>query len=327
MHSRNSHSMKIALALTAFCVFAGNALAAPFNFMAFGDMPYNQANDFPRLERLIERINSDKPSFSIFIGDTKSGSSPCTNEHVEKMTGYFNTLKAPLIYSIGDNEWTDCHRAPAGGYDPLERLDHIRATQFQSNWSFGKTKIKLERQGDIMPQHSKFVENALWVKNNFLFVNLHIPGSNNNLGRDEASTHEYVLRNAANLAWIDYAFDLAKTKKYAGIVFAFQADIFYSPDLATSPTSGYRDTIQQLSRHSEKVSIPVLLIHGDSHQLKIDQPLYSSQKKTIENVYRLEVMGADLMQAVEIRVDSRQSSPFSFRPLLIRENTSSTANR
>ena len=326
MYSQNKCWLKIAFALTTFCLILANAFAAPFNFIALGDMPYNQANDFPRFERLISRMNSENPAFSIFVGDTKSGSSPCTNEHVEKMMGYFNSLKAPLVYSIGDNEWTDCHRALAGGYDPLERLDHIRATQFQSNQSFGKTKMKLQRQGDVMPQHSKYIENALWVKNNFLFVSLHIPGSNNNLGRDEASTQEYVLRNAANMAWIDYAFEMARTKKYAGIIFAFQADIFYSPDLATSPTSGYRDTINQLRGHSETVSIPILLIHGDSHRLKIDQPLYGSNKKILENVYRLELMGDDQMQAVQIQVNERQSSPFSFRPLLIRENIATTEN-
>ncbi|MFZ4062208.1 MAG: hypothetical protein ACOYK2_02960 [Polynucleobacter sp.] len=326
MYSQNKCWLKIAFALTTFCLILANALAAPFNFIALGDMPYNQANDFPRFERLISRMNSENPAFSIFVGDTKSGSSPCTNEHVEKMMGYFNSLKAPLVYSIGDNEWTDCHRALAGGYDPLERLDHIRATQFQSNQSFGKTKMKLQRQGDVMPQHSKYIENALWVKNNFLFVNLHIPGSNNNLGRDEASNQEYISRNAANLAWIDYAFEQAKIKKYAGIVLAFQADIFYSPDLATSPTSGYRDTLNKLSKLSETASTPILLIHGDSHRLKIDQPLYGSNKKILENVYRLEVMGADQMQAVQIQVNERQSSPFSFRPLLIRENISPTEN-
>ena len=32
-----------------------------------------------------------------------------------------------MIYVPGDNEWTDCHRANNGGYDPLERLAFLRA--------------------------------------------------------------------------------------------------------------------------------------------------------------------------------------------------------
>ena len=308
--------------LTAYSLCIGNASAQSFKFIALGDMPYSQPADFPRFERLIASINQQKPDFSIFVGDTKSGSSPCNNEHVEKMTAYFNSFKAPLIYSIGDNEWTDCHRASAGGYDPVERLSHIRSTQFNTSNSFGNVKLKLQRQADVMPQFSTYVENSMWTKSGFLFVNVHIPGSNNNFGRDEASNQEYALRNIANLAWINQAFQLAKDKKYSGIIFAFQADIFYSPDLASNASSGFRDTIALLKEQSEKHPLPILLIHGDSHQLKIDQPLYNQQKKLIENVYRLEVMGAEQVQAVEIEVDARRSSPFSFRPLIVPQNIS-----
>jgi len=308
--------------LVTYCLFAGNVCSQSFKFIALGDMPYSQPADFPRFERLITAINTQKPDFSIFIGDTKSGNTPCSNEHVEKMTAYFNRFKAPLIYSIGDNEWTDCHRPLAGAYDPLERLDHIRSTQFSTNKSFGKVNLKLQRQADLMPQFSSYVENSMWTKSGFLFVSVHIPGSNNNLGRDEASNQEYALRNKANLAWMNQAFQLAKDKKYLGIIFAFQADIFFSPELASSASSGFKDTIALLEEQSEKLPIPILLIHGDSHQLKIDQPLRNKQKKLIENVYRLEVMGEDQVQAVEILVDSRKSSPFSFRPLIVPLNLS-----
>lgn len=314
--------MKIILVFAAWCLFFGNALGASFKFIALGDMPYKQATDFPKFERLIKYINSENPSFSIFVGDTKSGSTPCTNEHAQKMSGYFNSFKNPLIYSIGDNEWTDCHRILAGEYDPLERLDHIRKTQFQQRTSFGKAKLRLIRQADLMPAYSQFVENSSWVKNNVLFVSLHITGSNNNLGYTEESKQEYVLRNEANLAWIRYAYQQAKDKKYAAMIFAFQADLFYSPELATSSSSGYKDSLGLFRQLSEKVSTPVLLIHGDSHRLKIDQPLYGSNQRIIETVYRLQVMGADQMQGIEIGVDNQASSPFSFRPILILDNIS-----
>lgn len=310
------YTFSFTLIVLTFMLF-GNVQAETFKFIALGDMPYSQPADFVRFERLIQTINSKKPAFSIFVGDTKSGSSPCSNEHSQKMTAYFNSFKSPLIYSIGDNEWTDCHRILAGGYNPLERLDYIRATQFNSANSFGKAKLKLQRQADVMPSFSTYVENSLWTRGNFLFVNVHIPGSNNNLGRDEESNQEYALRNQANLAWINHAFDLAAEKKYAGIIFAFQADLFYSAETANGTNSGYRETVSTFRDRSENLPIPILLIHGDSHRLKIDQPLLSSKNKPLENVYRLEVMGADQVQAVEVQVNSQESSPFSFRPLLI----------
>ncbi|MBU3622034.1 hypothetical protein [Polynucleobacter sp. CS-Odin-A6] len=316
-------TIRSSLIILATCsLFSGNVYSQSFKFIALGDMPYSQPADFPRFERLIASINHQKPAFSIFVGDTKSGSSLCSNEHVEKMTVYFNSFQAPLIYSIGDNEWTDCHRELAGGYDPLERLDHIRSTQFSTSNSFGRTKMKLQRQADLMPPFSTYVENSMWTKSGFLFVNVHIPGSNNNFGRDQASNQEYALRNSANLAWINQAFLMAKDKKYSGIIFAFQADIFYSPELASNASSGFRDTIALLQEQSEKLPIPILLIHGDSHQLKIDQPLHNRQKQLIENVYRLEVMGAEQVQAVEVEVNARNSSPFSFRPLIVPQNIS-----
>ena len=240
---------------------------------------------------------------------------------MEKTTRYFNSFDAPLIYSIGDNEWTDCHRTLAGSYDPIERLERIRKTQFVDQNSFGKRRISLTRQTDVMPQFAKFVENSLWVKGKFVFVSLHIPGSNNNYERTPASTQEYLERNTANLAWIEYAFQLAQKKNSAGIVFAFQADMFYSPPgEVNSMNSGFVDTLNQFRSFAEKTTLPILLIHGDSHRLKIDQPLLDSRRRVLENVYRLEVMGADEVQAVEVTVDDSKSSPFSFRPLLILDN-------
>jgi len=300
---------------------AFTAYGESIRFVALGDMPYSLPKDFVRYERLIKAINADKPAFSIFVGDTKSGETPCTDEYMEKTTGYFNSFDAPLIYSIGDNEWTDCHRTLAGSYDPIERLDRIRKTQFVDQHSFGKRRMALTRQSDVMPQFAKFVENSLWVKGKFVFVSLHIPGSNNNYERTPASTQEYLERNTANLAWIEYAFQLAQKKSAAGILFAFQADMFYSPPgVVNNQNSGFVDTLNQFRSLAEKTTLPILLIHGDSHRLRIDQPLLDSNRRVLENVYRLEVMGADEVQAVEVTVDDSKSSPFSFRPLLVPEN-------
>jgi hypothetical protein len=104
-------------------------------------------------------------------------------------------------------------------------------------------------------------------------------------------------------------------------VFAYQADMFYSAKQAIEPESGYRDTLQLLSKNAEEFKRPILLIHGDSHRLIIDQPLRTiDQKQILENVIRLEVMGANQVQAVEIEVKPGAEQPFSFTPILLREN-------
>lgn len=292
-----------------------------FKFVALGDMPYSIPDDYIRYERLIKAINDISPSFSIFVGDTKSGSSECSDQNNQITKNYFNQFTSPLIYSIGDNEWTDCHRIAAGGYDPLERLSNLRETFFKTKKSFGKTPLELTRQGDIDSKYIKFVENSYWIKNQYLFVNLHIPGSNNNFERDAQSIAEYRERNQANIDWIKHTFAIAAEKNFKAIIFAFQADIFFSPKQFTDEESGYRDTLRTFSQFAEKFKRPVLLIHGDSHKLIIDQPLKTLDRKyTLENVIRLQVMGAEQVQAVEIKVDSKLEQPFSFRPILLQRN-------
>ena len=301
--------------------YACTSFAQSFKFVAIGDMPYNPPKDYVRYERLITEINRLKPSFTLFIGDTKSGSSNCSDEFNQLVKNYFNQFNGPLIYSIGDNEWTDCHRPLAGSYEPLERLARLRQTFFQNKMSLGKQALQLTRQSDLDPQYSKFVENSSFVKNGVLFVNLHIPGSNNNFERDEAAKAEYRERNQANLSWIKRAFDLASTKQYVGLVIFYQADMFYTGKEPSDPESGYRDTLLSLSKHAEELKKPILLIHGDSHRLIIDQPLKTpDQKHALENVLRLQVMGAELIQGVEIEVDPKSEQPFSFTPILLKQN-------
>jgi hypothetical protein len=307
--------------LTSISISLHAQSPSSFKFVALGDMPYNIPDDYQRYERLINAVNHTKPSFSIFIGDTKSGSTPCSDEYNQKVKSYFNQFNAPLIYSIGDNEWTDCHRPLAGSYDPIERLEGIRATFFSSRKTLGKKQFDLVRQADIDPQFKKYVENSYWLKNKFIFVNLNIPGSNNNYERDESAKAEYRDRNRANISWINHIFSMAKSFDVIGIVLAYQADMFYTPSQATSPESGYRDTLILLSQRASELKKPILLIHGDSHRLIIDQPLKTpDQKGILENVLRLEVMGAEQIQAVEINVNPQSAQPFTFKPLILREN-------
>jgi len=307
----------IALFLASSCVVN----AQTFKFIALGDMPYNIPSDYPRYERLIQKINNINPAFTIFVGDTKSGSTPCSDDYNLIVQKYFNKFNSPLMYTPGDNEWTDCHRASAGSYDPIERLQALRQIFFKTQFSLGKNPVAIARQADVDTRFSKFVENSLWIKNNFLFVNLHITGSNNNNERDDRSRQEYRERNEATLSWINYAFQEAIANKYEAIIFAYQADMFYSKDQLVDPESGFRDTLKLLSIKAELFKKPVLLIHGDSHRLIIDQPLKTTdQKNTLENVIRLEVMGANEVQAVEVQVVPGLEQPFSFNPIILRRN-------
>lgn len=99
--------------------------------MAIGDLPYHLPDDFERFERMIQQINDVNPAFTLHVGDIKSGKVPCSDEYYEKIKNYFNAFEKPLIYTPGDNEWTDCDRELCGSYDPEERLDKLRQLFFQ----------------------------------------------------------------------------------------------------------------------------------------------------------------------------------------------------
>jgi hypothetical protein len=313
--------MKLLLAIIFTLFLMGISQAQPIRFIAFGDMPYS-AQDEVRYKRLIQAINQTEPNFSISVGDIKSGSTLCSDANNHRAFLEFQEFNGPVIYALGDNEWTDCHREAAGSFNPLERLNALRMKFFSSNQSLGKNKLTLIRQADLLPQFKAYVENSYWIQNQFLFVSLNIPGSNNNFERNLESVQEYFQRNFANLAWIDHAFQLAKKQALAGIVFAYQGDMFYNPAQAINLSSGYRDTLMAIRNHAEIFNKPILLIHGDSHRLKIDQPLMTNnQKYVLENVFRLQLMGADQVQAVEITIDNSKMAPFSFRPLIVRANS------
>lgn len=141
-----------------------------------GDMPYG-ADAEPKYERVIAAINDYGVELTAHIGDTKSGSTRCDDSHYQKALAWFNTFEKPLLYSVGDNEWTDCMRTSNGAFDPMGRLDLIRRTYFNSTMSLGKNPIAVKRQSE-MSGFSLYRENAMLIKGKVLFVTIHMPGSN-----------------------------------------------------------------------------------------------------------------------------------------------------
>ena len=211
---------------------------------------------------------------------------------------------------------------PDGKFEPRERLDYLRKAAFAEPKSLGKTPMPLVRQADVMPEFATYVENSRWVFNNVLFVSVHIVGSNNNFERAIEAVQEYFARNKANLAWIDDAFRLAAAENRAGIVFGFQADMWYAPEQATELSSGYRDSLAAFTRGAQAWGKPVLLIQGDSHVLKFDQPLkVPGGRATLPNVFRLQVMGESEVHAVRVTVDPADPSVFGIKPLMVWENS------
>jgi hypothetical protein len=295
--------------IALLCVAAGlltstALLAKEFSFTAIGDQPYFNNEAF---KGLIKTINQHPRSqFTIHVGDIKNGGSKCSDEVFLEVKSFFDSFEKPLVYTPGDNEWTDCHRASNGSYQPLERLEKVRSVFFREGVSLGQQPLRVQNQSTLMPKFSTYIENARWLEQDVLFVTLHQVGSNNNLDYEiPGAIAEYTARNAANMAWLKNNFHYAKEKQVKAIIIAMQSDIF---DAYVPKESGFKDFIQTISQLSASFKKPVLLIQGDSHQYVVDQPIKNPVGQTQENVLRLVVPGATLVEAVEVKIDTDKKS-------------------
>jgi hypothetical protein len=299
----------------------------PIELALIGDTPYGaaQLEAFPAL---ISDINAAGVHAVIHVGDIKNGSTRCDDGYFARIFGYFATFNAPLVYTPGDNEWTDCHRANNGAYDPLERLDVLRELFYPvPGVTLGEPKPVLSQAS--VPAHARFVENQLWYESGIAFSTVHVVGSSNGyatwFGTDTTGTRfddperriaEVEARIAASLDWIDRTFDLAQIESAKGVVLFMQADTFMGS------TSGFLELIQLLAERARAFARPVLLVQGDSHRYLVDLPFATANaeyevEEPVPNLTRIVVEGETVGEWLKLSIDANSAAPFSWEPMLI----------
>lgn len=295
--------------------------AETFRFVALGDLPYGSDETAGvKYRQLITQINALNPEFSIHVGDFKAGSAHCSDEEFERQRKHFDLFKGAVIYTPGDNDWTDCGRKSNGSYDPLERLDKLRAQFFKPDMSLGQAPLAVTSQAKTMPQYSTYIENQRWQFASTLFTTVHIVGSDNRFAPNNVDAEkEFLARDQANIAWIKEAFRVATSQKLQTLVFAFQADVIrgMSRSGTWAEKTGFHASIEQtLLPLAKDFKGSVLIVHGDSHNFEFDQTfLLNSQ--VLKNVYRLEVPGAKTTGAVSVTVDEGSVKPFSVEKISV----------
>ncbi len=298
-----------ALALTSALIFPISGFAQSFTFAAIGDVPYGPHEEFAAL---VDKINTRSLAFTIHVGDIKSGSTVCSDETFTSVRQLFDRFDRALIYTPGDNEWTDCHRVNNGRYDPLERLEKIRQLFFASNESLGKQRLPLQTQSS-QKSFTPFVENRRWSQGKVRFATLHLVGSNNNLQPGLPSSSEFAAREHANIAWLRETFAEATANKDDAVVLAMQADTFFGEP---RKGSGFVRWNAALAQEVAAWGKPVLLIQGDTHQYLIDNPLKDPSGKPLRQLVRVVVPGEREADAVLIDVDTADTvTPFQFKLL------------
>lgn len=294
----------LAMLLLGWATLAG---AETWHFGLIGDVPYS---DYQRRElpRMLEKINDHQVDFIAHIGDIKNGQTRCDDSLYVDRHELFEASRAPFIFVPGDNEWTDCWRLSNGGYEPLERLDKLRALFWNDNFSLGQKRLALERQPGAYREHARFRIGPV------LFVSFNIPGDDNNFGKAGEPNREFTVRTPAVMAWLTENFALARREKLAGIVLLFQANPGFKHFSQGLPHRAFREFIDRLRVETMSFSGQVVVIHGDTHINRIDHPLRDADGKPLTNFTRVETFGYPLMGWTHGIIDTEAPSLFRFEP-------------
>jgi hypothetical protein len=306
-----------ALAISG-CGGSGSSAPAKSSLAVIGDVPYGatatDTSQTTALPAFLKALDSDADvSLVLHVGDIHSGSQYCTQAYNLTVATDWKALTHPLVYTPGDNEWTDCHKAKEGGGtynattgkidykvdgsgnlinyaggDPLANLDLVRSIFFAKPGKTLGAAMDVHSQAleydAAFPTDSAYAENVWFKKSNVLFVTANIPGGSNNdtdpwygaPAMSPAQSQEVANRSAANKRWLDVAFARAVADNAMAVVIQVQADMWDLDGKAASHLAQYKQFVDLIAARAKAFGKPVLLINGDSHIYRSDNPLVSA---------------------------------------------------
>lgn len=293
-------------------------------FAVIGDAPYGTSptdtTQFAANPAFIAAINKD-PDVSLVIhaGDIHSGKQFCTQAYNAAIFDQWKAFKTPLIYTPGDNEWTDCHKAGEGGGtynaakgaidyvvdasgnpasykngDPVENLKLVRQIFFAAPGKALGGAMDVNSQAVLFdaanPADKAYVENVWFEKSKVLFVTVNLPGGSNNdsdiwygaPAMSQSQADELAARSAADLRWLDTAFKKATDNGDLAVMITLQADMWDADGKPAAHLSQYKQFIDRIAANTKAFGKPVLLINGDSHIYRSDNPLKPGAACAIE---------------------------------------------
>jgi hypothetical protein len=318
---RGRRSLLVTVLLAGYlAVRPAAGLPAPLSFALMGDAPYGDA-EVRAFERLIDAVNADESlDFVLHVGDIKGSGEPCSDAFLRARRVLLARFRVPLVFTPGDNEWTDCHRSGAGRHWPLERLQALRrifylepgAPVLPAAWN-------VERQSSH-DGFGEFVENALYVRERVVFATIHVTGSGNDLepwrGVDSGDSVRdpradrlaaFNRRQDAARHWLQHAFARAAASNAAGIFIAIHADPHFELPADDPRRAGFNDFLAALGRAASAFAQPVVLAHGDLHRYTLDRPLPDAP-----NLQRIQVFGSPDVRWIRVTVDSDREPVFMF---------------
>lgn len=284
-----------------------------FAFAVLGDAPYYpwEARQY---ELVLDSIAAHDLAWVAHVGDLFW--KPCSEARYLRARREFERFGHPVIYTPGDNEWTDCWRVQPGGYAPLGRLEAIREIFFDDpHRPIGDDAFALETQADD-DRFAEFVENVRWRRDGIVFATLHMVGSMNAgepfEGRTAADDAYVTRRTAAAIAWMRESFSMAREAEAPAVVLIYHAEMLLDYPPEDPYRASYDPFIAALTEESGRFDGPVLVIHGDDHEYRVDRPLAGRP-----NVLRMEVPGSPRVGWVRVVVTPGAAEPFAFTPHVV----------
>jgi hypothetical protein len=310
--------------------------SAAIRYAVFGDTPYGN----PQIENFsndVAEINADpQVALTMHLGDIKDSTSPCKTSYIKSIRSDLDRFDQPLVYTPGDNEWTDCHLPEDGAYWPAgavlngdtrpARLDEIHRIFFQRpGWTPGRHPLQVATQG------GDYVENVMWSQAGVEFGDLNVPGSNNDWApwfdrpRTSSQIEEVNRRTRADLVWMNRIFSRARGAQAKAVVIGIQADM-WDPEYGGDATQfdHFKPIVQELAKDSLAFDKPVLLLNGDSHIFVDDRPLADPSRPQnrsmygiggeVPNLRRITVNGSDTPCHgwVKLIIDPNSADVFSY---------------
>ncbi|HEY2296861.1 MAG TPA: metallophosphoesterase [Jatrophihabitans sp.] len=300
----------LGLALALIAVPAASASAdrndhGSFTLAVYGDAPYGTSptdtSEFDATPAFIDSINADPDVSTVaHVGDIHSGSQFCTESYDRSIASLWTRYQDPLVYTPGDNEWADCHKAKEGGNtfdangrpvdyangNPVANLALIRSIFFaHPGRTLGSNPMSVVSQAQVYdrayPTDAQYVENVMWQRKGFLFVTVNIPGGSNNdadpwygtAAESQQQADERSQRTGADLRWLDLAYRTATDMDAQGVVIISQADMWDLDGKTAAHLTNYEPFVSSIAAHTTAFGKPVLLFEGDSHTYRSDNPL------------------------------------------------------
>lgn len=306
----------------AVALLAGCEDSRTYQFALIGDNPYVDFN-YPKYDRMIRDINAyPELAWVIHVGDMKGSALECSDDNLVASHEKNLELAPPFVLTPGDNDWFDCKRQSAGGWDRRERLAFIRRSHFPAPGVMDGLPVVSQAQSQDFPE---FVENVHWRRGGVVFATIHLVGIT---GVEGGLDIHGALMDAA-LAWLDEVFKVARETASRGVFVATQAN----PYLFTAERSvmdrlcpscpwvrpGYEALDAALARHAKAFNGPIVLAVGDTHTFRVDKPLYDGGH-LVENFTRVETFGHPTVHWVKVVVNPASAGLFEFHQQLVPGN-------